>query len=106
MHAFGRSGIVTDVCREEGEERSNDVSVESEAGEGGGDDRPSGEEGPSCQSEAWIHMLVGKNLVEEGHAYNRAKNMKLQTGIVEEALDLTDANQAKYSSRVKEVHLW
>ena len=39
-------------------------------------------------------MLVGKNLVEEGHAYNRAKNMKLQTGIVEEALDLTDANQS------------
>ena len=32
--------------------------------------------------------------------------MKLRTGIVEEALALTDTNQAKASIRVKEVHLW
>ena len=45
-------------------------------------------------------MLVGKNLVEEGHAYNHAKNMKLRTTIVEEALALTNSDQAKSSSRV------
>ena len=32
--------------------------------------------------------------------------MKLWTGIVEEALDLTNAYQSKSSSRVKEGHLW
>ena len=46
--------------------------------------------------------LVEKNLGEEGHAYHHAKNIKLRTGIVEEALALTDADQAKASSRVKE----
>ena len=41
MYALGRSGIVADVVRKEGEERSNDLSVEAQAGEGCGDDRPS-----------------------------------------------------------------
>ena len=51
-------------------------------------------------------MLVGKNLGKEGHDYHREKNIKLRTGIVGEELTLTDADQAKSSSRVKEGHLW
>ena len=51
-------------------------------------------------------MLVGKNLVEEGYDYNRAKNMKLWTGIVEEALALTYYDQAKASRCIKEGHWW
>ena len=46
-------------------------------------------------------MLVGKNLGKEGCAYNFEKNMKLWTGIVKEALALTDADQAKASRYVK-----
>ena len=79
MHDFGISGIRADVRRKEGEEGVNCVSSESQAGEGGGDNRPSSEEGPSWRSEAWLQMLVGKNLGDEGHAYHRAKNMRILT---------------------------
>ena len=106
MHAFVISVIGADVGREEGEKGRNDVSGKAQADERGGDDRPSSEEGPSLRSEAWLQMIVGKKLGEEGHAYHRSKNMKLRTGFVEEALDLTEADQAKASSRVKEGHLW
>ena len=106
MHAFGISGIGADVGRELGEEGINDVSGKSKAGERGGDNRPSSEEGPSWRSEAWLRMLVGKNLGKEGHDYHREKNIKLRTGIVGEELALTDADQAKSSSCVKEGHLW
>ena len=83
MHAFGISGIGADVGREEGGEGSNDVSVEAQACEGGGDDIPISKEGPSWQSESWLQMLVGKNLGKEGHSDNHSNNMKLRTGIVE-----------------------
>ena len=51
-------------------------------------------------------MLLGKKLVEEGHAYNRVNNIKLWTGVVEEALSLTNAKQSNYSGRFKEGNLW
>ena len=41
MRALGRCGIVANVGIEDGEERINDVSYESQAGEGGGYGRPS-----------------------------------------------------------------
>ena len=106
MHAFGISGIMADVGREEVKERSNDISGGAQAGGGSGYDRPSIKERPSWLSEAWIQMLVGNNLGEEGHSYNRANHMKLCTGIVEDVLDFTNADQDKTSSRFKEVHLW
>ena len=51
-------------------------------------------------------MLAGNNLGKEGHVYHHAKNMKLRTGIVEEALAHNNANQDKSSIHVKEGHLW
>ena len=53
---------------EEGKEGINDVSGKSQADEGGHEKKPISEEGPSWQSESWLHMLVGKNLCKEGHA--------------------------------------
>ena len=79
MHAFGISGIVEDVGREEGKERINYLYGKAQAGEGGCDDRPSSKELPSWRREYWLQMLVGKDLNEEGRAYNRVNNMKLWT---------------------------
>ena len=56
MHAFGISGIVAYVGGEEGEERSNYVSVKSQAGEGRVDNISSSDEVLSCQSEDWLQM--------------------------------------------------
>ena len=105
MHTFGISGIISDVGIEEVEEGRNDVSGKAQAGEVGGENISSIKEGPSCRQEAQLNMLVGKNLVEQGRAYLSANNMKLWTGVFEAALAITDVDQAKASSRVKEGHL-